>query len=108
MTTSLYKDTGFNELRQRTIQWASDRGIIEQGTALGQSEKVLEEAQELVDATIVKDKAEQIDAVGDVLVSLTNFCALEKIDMAMAWDKALKVIEGRKGRMVDGKFVKEN
>ena len=106
MTTSLYKDTVFNELRQRTIQWALDRGIIEPGTALGQSEKVLEEAQELVDATMVKDKAEQIDAVGDVLVSLTNFCALEKIDMALAWDKALKVIEGRKGRMVDGKFVK--
>ena len=55
MTTSLYKDTVFNELRQRTIQWALDRGIIEHGTA---------------------------------------------------WDKALKVIEGRKGRMVDGKFVK--
>ena len=106
MTTSLYKDTVFNELRQRTIQWALERGIIEQGPALGQSEKVLEEAQELVDATMVKDKAEQIDAVGDILVSLTNFCALEKIDMALAWDKALKVIEGRKGRMVDGKFVK--
>jgi phosphoribosyl-ATP pyrophosphohydrolase len=90
------------------MRWAQDRGIYENGTALGQAKKTLEEAGELVSAIEANDRAEIADAIGDVMVTLVNVGVLCDMDLRQCFYKAYKVIEPRKGYMnSDGQFVKE-
>jgi NTP pyrophosphatase (non-canonical NTP hydrolase) len=87
------------------MQWAQDRGIYENGTALGQAKKTLEEAGELVAAIEANDRAEIADAIGDVMVTLVNVGVLCDLDLRQCFYNAYKY---RKGHMNnDGQFVKE-
>lgn len=93
----------------QVMQWAQARGIYENGTALGQAKKTLEEAGELVAAIEANDRAEIADAIGDVMVTLINVAVLTDMDVRQCFYKAYKVIEHRKGYMnKDGQFVKES
>ena len=90
------------------MQWASARGIYENGTALGQAKKTLEEAGELLAAVACNDKEEIADALGDVMVTLVNVAALVDMDLRQCFYQAYKQIEHRKGYMnKNGQFVKE-
>jgi NTP pyrophosphatase (non-canonical NTP hydrolase) len=93
----------------QVMQWAKDRGIYENGTALGQARKTVEEANELLAAVAVNDRAEIADAIGDVMVTLVNVGVLCDMDVRQCFYNAYKVIEHRKGYMnKDGQFVKES
>lgn len=93
----------------QVMQWAQARGIYENGTALGQAKKTLEEAAELVAAVTANDRAEIADAIGDVMVTLINVGVLTDMDVRQCFYNAYKVIEHRKGYMnKDGQFVKES
>lgn len=90
------------------MQWAQARGIYENGTALGQASKTVEEACELLIAIAKDDKAEIADAIGDVMVTLVNVGVLTDLDVRQCFYNAYKVIEHRKGYLnKDGVFVKE-
>ena len=92
----------------QVMQWAKDRGIYENGTALGQASKTVEEACELLVAIAKDDKAEIADAIGDVMVTLVNVGVLTDLDVRQCFYNAYKVIEHRKGYLnKDGVFVKE-
>lgn len=92
----------------QVMEWAAARGIYENGTALGQASKTLEEACELYLAVAKNDKAEIADALGDVMVTLVNVAVLSDMDLRQCFYKAYKVIEHRKGYLnKDGVFVKE-
>ena len=91
----------------QVMQWAADRGIYENGTALGQAKKTLEEAGELIAAIASNDRKEIADAIGDCMVVLTNVAVLTDLDLRQCYYKAFKVIEHRKGHMnKNGQFVK--
>jgi len=91
------------------MQWAQARGIYENGTALGQASKTVEEACELLIAIAKNDKAEIADAIGDVMVTLVNVGVLTDLDVRQCFYNAYKVIEHRKGYLnKDGVFVKES
>lgn len=91
------------------MQWAQARGIYENGTALGQASKTVEEACELLIAIAKDDKAEIADAIGDVMVTLVNVGVLTDLDVRQCFYNAYKVIEHRKGYLnKDGVFVKES
>lgn len=91
----------------QVMQWAQDRGIYENGTALGQASKTVEEACELLIAIAKNDKAEIADAIGDVMVTLVNVGVLTDLDVRQCFYNAFKVIEHRKGYLnKDGVFVK--
>jgi NTP pyrophosphatase (non-canonical NTP hydrolase) len=93
----------------QVMQWAAARGIYENGTALGQARKTVEEANELLAAVAVNDRAEIADAIGDVMVTLVNVGVLCDMDVRQCFYNAYKVIEPRKGYMnKDGQFVKES
>ena len=93
----------------QVMQWAQARGIYENGTALGQAKKTLEEAGELVASIESNDRAEIADAIGDVMVTLVNVAVLTDMDIRQCFYQAYKVIEHRKGYMnKDGQFVKES
>ena len=91
----------------QVMQWAADRGIYENGTALGQAKKTLEEAGELLAAVASNDREEIADALGDVLVTLVNVAVLTDMDLRQCFYKAYKTIEPRQGYMNKaGQFVK--
>lgn len=93
----------------QVMQWAQARGIYENGTALGQASKTVEEACELLIAIANNDRKEIADAIGDVMVTLVNVGVLTDLDIRQCFYDAYKVIEHRKGHMnKDGVFVKES
>lgn len=87
--------------------WAEDRGIYDKGNSHTQYVKLMEEAGELAAALLKKDKAEVVDAIGDIVVVLTNLAELEGIKIEDCIDTAYNVIARRKGTMVNGTFVKK-
>lgn len=87
--------------------WAEDKGILHKGTVKGQFEKLVEEVEELNQAIIEKDKNQLIDAVGDCVVALTNLAELAGVKIEECINSAYKEIKNRKGKMINGTFVKE-
>lgn len=99
----------FEELKDNIIQWSKDRKIIPNSDGQTQLMKAFSEMGELADATIKLDRLEQVDAVGDLLVCLINYCALENIDILDCLGSAYEEIKDRKGTLLEnGVFVKDN
>jgi NTP pyrophosphatase (non-canonical NTP hydrolase) len=87
--------------------WASDKGIYKSGDSKTQYLKLMEEAGELAEALLKKDRPEVIDAIGDMVVVLTNLAELENLKIEECIESAYDVIKSRQGKMVNGTFVKE-
>jgi NTP pyrophosphatase (non-canonical NTP hydrolase) len=88
-------------------QWADDRGIYRNGDSKTQYVKLMEESGELAKALLTNDRFEIIDAIGDMVVVLTNLAALEGLKVEDCVTSAYDVIKNRKGKMENGTFVKE-
>lgn len=87
--------------------WARDRNLIEGSTPQAQFVKLIEEVGELAEA-IAKDKEAQfIDSIGDVVVVLTILAEQKGFLIERCIEMAWNEIKDRKGRMVDGIFVRE-
>ena len=86
--------------------WATERGIYDKGDSKTQFVKLQEEAGELARAILKKDKPEIIDAIGDMVVVLTNLAKLEDLKIEDCITSAYNVIAKRQGAMVNGSFVK--
>ena len=63
-------------------EWAKERGIFDRSTPFDQLLKTHEEVGELIKACYDNDKPAIQDAIGDVMVTLINYCYFMKID---AW-----------------------
>ena len=87
--------------------WAATRGLYNEGNSHTQYVKLQEEAGELAKALLKNDKPEIIDAIGDIVVVLTNLAHLEGYDIEYCIDEAYKVIAARTGKMINGTFVKD-
>jgi len=102
-TTELTTLTEFDLIRN----WAAERGIYEKGNSHTQYVKLQEEAGELAKALLNKDNDEIKDAVGDIVVVLTNLAYLEGFTIEECISAAFKEICNRKGKMINGTFVKD-
>ena len=51
-------------LNKLIIEWAKDKGILENGEPIAQCDKTYEEVGELYDAILLEDKEEIINRVG--------------------------------------------
>ena len=87
--------------------WAATRGLYNQGNSHTQYVKLQEEAGELAKALLKNDKPEIIDAIGDIVVVLTNLAHLEGTDIEECIDAAYVEIAARTGKMINGTFVKD-
>ena len=87
--------------------WAKERGIYEKGNSHTQFVKLQEEAGELAKALLNKDRYEIKDAIGDIVVVLTNLANLENLKIEDCIDYAYSQIEYRTGKMINGTFVKD-
>ena len=92
---------------QKIRDWAGERGLYTKGDTKTQFCKLMEEAGELGRAVLKNDNAEFIDAIGDMVVVLTNMAHLGGTTIEECIDTAYKVISKRTGKMVNGTFVKD-
>jgi NTP pyrophosphatase (non-canonical NTP hydrolase) len=97
----------FASTELEVIQWAVDRKIVPNSTPQTQLLKTVSELGELADATIKGDRAGIVDGVGDVLVTLIVYCALQDLDLNTCLAAAYAEIKDRKGTLLpNGVFVK--
>ena len=89
-------------------QWAEDRNLIEGSDLKSQFVKLIEEAGELANAIGKKNDIEFADAIGDMFVVLTILAAQNGMDIEDCIANAYYEIKDRKGKMLDGIFVKES
>lgn len=125
------------QVTENIARWHHDRNLIKGATTWTQSKKLLEEFVELVAAQMpeqsdsaiakqvhdwvddlftagriksvaVEDAADALkDAIGDMHVVEVNIAEREGFPHAYACHSAYMEIKHRKGKMIDGTFVKE-
>lgn len=89
----------------KVVRWHYDRNLIDGSTDKDQFCKLMQEAGELSDS-ICKGK-DVSDDIGDMIVVLLNIAERNKLSLSQCLAKAWDDIKDRKGKMVDGVFVKE-
>ena len=88
-------------------EWAENRGLYSKGDAKTQYVKLQEEAGELAQAILKDDQPEVIDAIGDMVVVLTNLAHQRGVYIEECIQSAYEVINKRTGKMINGTFVKD-
>ena len=87
--------------------WAKVRGLYDKGNTYVQYVKLQEEAGELAKALLKSDYDEVNDAIGDMVVVLTNLAHLHGTEIEYCIEDAYNVISKRTGKMINGTFVKD-
>lgn len=94
-----------SELDRLIRSWHHDRNLIEGSTDKDQYMKLIQEAGELSDSIC---KGNDIrDDIGDMMVVLINIMERNGLSLTECLDVAYNDIKDRRGKMVDGVFVKE-
>ena len=92
-------------LIDKILQWHKDRNLIDGATDLSQLFKLREEVDELEQSIL--NGSSPIDDIGDIIVVLVNIAERNGLALDECLEHAYNDIKDRKGRMVDGIFVKE-
>lgn len=95
------------ELECAVETWAEEKGILSKATPMAQAFKTLEECTELGVAVNNNDRAEIIDAMGDIMVTLIIQAKMQNLKLEECLESAYNVIAKRTGKMVNGVFVKD-
>ena len=95
-----------NKLTSAIKLWSIDRNLHTQDPTK-QALKSLEELGEMAKALLKNDQDELIDAVGDTYVTLVILCQQLGIELSVCVNTAYGEIKDRKGKLVDGTFIKE-
>ena len=91
---------------QNIREWAKERGIYDKGDSNTQYVKLMEEAGELAQGLLKRDEPEIMDAIGDMVVVLTNLAHMRGLDIEDCIQSAYTEIKHRQGEMKNGTFVK--
>ena len=95
-----------NELTQKIEQWAIDKGLDE-AQPEKQMLKLVEEVGELAQGLAKGNLDQVVDSIGDVYVVLKVLSMQLDLNLSDCVSEAYDEIKDRKGKMVDGVFVKE-
>lgn len=101
------KEMKFEELKQNVELWAYDKNLIHSDYRFRQFEKVVEEVYELKEE-IIEDNLDNMKLeMGDCLVTLIILSKQLGIDIVDCLEQAYNKIKFRRGKTIDGKFIKE-
>ena len=92
----------------RIRAWAKERDLYAKGDPKTQYIKLMEETGEIGRALLKEDTNEIVDGIGDAVVVLTNLAELVGVPIEECIRQAYDEISKRKGKMVNGTFVKNN
>ena len=85
--------------------WHGRRNLIDGSTDKDQYLKLIQEVGELSESICKKQDIR--DDIGDIIVVLINLMIRNKLTLADCLEKAFLDIAPRKGKMIDGIFVKQ-
>lgn len=101
-------DLSLGDLVPRIRQWANDRNLIEGATSQAQMVKLFEEGGEVA-AAVARGNLDALkDGIGDMVVVLVILAAQNGLSFEECVAAAYEEIKNRKGRMVDGVFIRES
>jgi uncharacterized protein YabN with tetrapyrrole methylase and pyrophosphatase domain len=106
MLNSISSNIGTKTYLEKITRWHHDRNLIQGSTDKDQFCKLMQEAGELSDS-ICKGK-DVSDDIGDMIVVLINIAERNGLSISSCLKRAWDDIKDRKGKMVDGVFVKES
>lgn len=87
-------------------QWAEERGL-DKSSSDKQMIKLQEEVGELAEAHNKGWKDKQVDSLGDIFVVLTIYAMQNNLHLEYCIKEAYETIKERKGKTVNGVFVKQ-
>lgn len=94
-------------LNEKVVAWGKERNIVSPENTPKQFMKVIEEIGELSAGINKRDKDKIIDSMGDIQVTLILLAADLGIDYNGSLETAYNVIANRKGKTVNGVFIKK-
>ena len=111
----------YKELEDLVIKWAKDRNIFANSNPIKQIGKTQEELEETLEALkklestsnpeneLARYEAmvEVKDGIGDMIVTIILLSEMVGVKMESCLEAAYNEIKDRKGKMIDGLFVKE-
>lgn len=111
MDSTVYIERTLEELNKyqvfdNIVQWHHDRDLIKGSSDYAQLVKLTEETAELINDINVG--VPPIDSIGDIMVVLANIAARHDLTLLDCATHAYNEIKNRKGKMVNGVFVKES
>lgn len=95
-------------MKNKVLEWAKQKGILDNATAEKQFLKTIEEIGEVSSALAKNNLDELEDGIGDVAVTLIILAELKGLDFDKCLERAYNVISKRTGKMQNGIFVKDN
>ena len=96
---------GLDGLIDNIAKWGEARNLIEGSNSQAQFVKLIEEGGELA-GNIARGRDVR-DDIGDMIVVLTIIAKQQGLDISDCVEVAWDDIKDRKGKMVDGVFIKE-
>lgn len=107
MINKCYNNKSIDLLMERVAKWHYDRNLIEGSNDQAQFIKLIEEAGELA-GNLARGRKQLIaDDIGDMIVVLINIAERNSLSIKSCLEHAWGDIQYRKGKMVDGVFVKD-
>lgn len=105
-TVSVVEYPSLDESAQNVWKWFDEKGLSD---PVMQTVKMLEEAGEIAHEISRGhyETHEMVDALGDTLVTIIGLCHHLNISPEEALATAYNEIKNRKGKVIDGSFVKE-
>tara|TARA_R100000008_G_scaffold63020_1_gene40265 strand:+ start:1243 stop:1650 length:408 start_codon:yes stop_codon:yes gene_type:complete len=104
-TTGCRKKSQLETLISKVVLWHRNRNLIDGSSDKDQVLKLAQELGELSDS-VCKNKDIK-DDIGDMLVVMLNIVERNGLSLSECLETAYDDIKDRKGKMVDGVFVKE-
>lgn len=96
-----------NDFYSRVRNWAALRDLYKEGDVKTQFAKLVEEVGELAKGVVDDNDALIKDSIGDIVVVLVNLAYLQGTSIEICEELAWNDIKDRKGKMINGTFVKE-
>lgn len=96
------------QLQELILHWAKDKEILSPENHTKQIMKVYEKLGELSGAILKGNRIQEEDAFGDVLVTLIILAGQRSIDLRSELENVYNIIKARKGKTVNGTFIKSN
>ena len=94
-------------MRKGILEWAEPKGLLNPDFAPKQFIKLVEEVGELANAILKGNKAEQVDALGDIQVVLNILSEQLGFDLDECLKSAYEEIKNRTGKTINGTFIKD-
>ena len=98
----------FEHERKQVIEWMNAKQLFDRSSPLMQMEKMIEEVYELEHEVRGHNRSTVEDELGDVLFTAVVQAGMWNLDPTECLAKAVKKVISRKGKMINGIYVKES